>query len=81
MESVPTKPTGAATVEVALADDVVVEKEGDAPDAPLAIKGERTVEVAVVEELAVAPALVAADSIFHLPSRNELFRRNIGHIT
>jgi hypothetical protein len=56
MEVAPTKPTRAATV--AVADKEVVEKEGDAPEAPSGIKGERVVEMAVVEEVAVAPALV-----------------------
>jgi hypothetical protein len=55
-EVAPTESTEAATVEL----EVVVEKEGDTPEAPSGIKGERTVEVVVAEEVAVAPALVVA---------------------
>jgi hypothetical protein len=60
VEVAPTKPAAAATVEVAVADKMVVEKAGDAPKAPSGIEEERTVEVAVGEEVAVAPALMVA---------------------
>jgi hypothetical protein len=54
VEATPTKPTAAATVEV------VVEKARDAPEEPSAIKDKIMVEVAVAEEVALAPALVVA---------------------
>ncbi len=60
VEAAPTDHAAAATVEEVVADKVAVEKARDAPEGPSGIKEERTVDMAVVEEVALAPALVAS---------------------